>query len=294
LDARKLRSFVVLAEELHFSRAAVRLQISQSTLSARVRELERQLGARLFDRSTRRVELTDAGRRLLEEARTAVAMLDDAAQVARAPRGPSTRTRIGSSPAARDGVIEPILDRYEASSAGPPLSLREGASSALLRDLAESRIDVAITFCDAGPEAGHSERLVETRARVSLRAEDAPGPGPVRLAELAHVPIVLLRDPDSQGYNRLVQRACADAGLAPEIAWIPRGGSSEAFRRSGGYTFVVPWAEGFSDRGMVALEVVGPAPVLHLDLAWRDDDAPGVGELLHVARTIRRERAWMP
>src|SRR3954451_21355872 len=76
LDTRLLRAFVAVAEELSFTRAAARLFIAQQALSAQVAQLETRLGVKLFERTTRRVGLTDAGLRLLAHAREALAALD--------------------------------------------------------------------------------------------------------------------------------------------------------------------------------------------------------------------------
>ena len=78
MELRQLRYFVAVAEELHFGRAAERLHMSQSPLSRSIRELERDLGVVLFVRTTRRVELTEAGLVLLERGRRALAEVDGA------------------------------------------------------------------------------------------------------------------------------------------------------------------------------------------------------------------------
>ncbi|MEZ0293331.1 MAG: LysR family transcriptional regulator, partial [Solirubrobacteraceae bacterium] len=83
VELRQLRYFVAVAEELHFGRAAARLHMSQSPLSRAIRELERDLGAVLFVRTTRRVELTAAGTALLARARRAIAEVDLAVAEAR-------------------------------------------------------------------------------------------------------------------------------------------------------------------------------------------------------------------
>jgi DNA-binding transcriptional LysR family regulator len=83
IDPRLLRSFVVLAEELHFGRSAERLNIAQPGLSQQIRRLERQVGSRLFTRDSRAVELTDAGRAMLEPARAALRAVEQAERAAR-------------------------------------------------------------------------------------------------------------------------------------------------------------------------------------------------------------------
>src|SRR5947207_3026279 len=76
LDTRLLRAFVTVAEELNFTRAAQRLFIAQQALSGQIRQLERRLGVKLFERTTRSVGLTDAGEQLLPHARATLEALD--------------------------------------------------------------------------------------------------------------------------------------------------------------------------------------------------------------------------
>src|SRR6185295_19552581 len=110
LEPRLLRYFMAVAEELHFGRAAARLYISQPSLSNQIHKLERTLGTDLFVRTSRHVELTTAGRALLEEAPVALAALERAAERARlAGAGISGTVRLGYAPMAGFETLAAIL-----------------------------------------------------------------------------------------------------------------------------------------------------------------------------------------
>lgn len=113
VELRHLRYFVAVAEELHFGRAAARLHIAQPPLSQQIRRLESELGVRLFHRTHRQVELTDAGRALLREAQRTLVQADRAVQVAmRAGRGEVGRLVIGYMASAELSVFPKVLPAF--------------------------------------------------------------------------------------------------------------------------------------------------------------------------------------
>ena len=116
IDLRRLRYFVAVAELLHFGRAAARLHMSQPPLSRQIQQLEREIGAMLFRRSKRRVELTDAGAYLLDEARR---MLADAETLAvrtrRVESGETGRLTLGFISAVDYSILPGLLSAYRAA-----------------------------------------------------------------------------------------------------------------------------------------------------------------------------------
>src|SRR5262245_6712487 len=115
MELRHLRYFLAVAEELHFSRAAERLKMAQPPLSQQIRQLEDELGVRLFERSNRRVQLTDAGRLILEEAKRAIEQADRVAAMARnAAEGSAGFLRVGFSSSAPYTTLPEILRAFRA------------------------------------------------------------------------------------------------------------------------------------------------------------------------------------
>jgi DNA-binding transcriptional LysR family regulator len=172
LEVRQLRYFVAVAEELHFGRAAVRLGMAQPPLSRAIRDLERQLGVALLERTTRQVRLTAAGEVLVRDARIALEAVTAAARRARQAGSPSPRLRVALKADVDGGLLPQILDAYCADNAAvaPELVLgRFGEQPQALRD---GRADVALLLCPFDDRGLDSEPLLTEPLVAALSAAD--------------------------------------------------------------------------------------------------------------------------
>jgi DNA-binding transcriptional LysR family regulator len=173
VELRQLEYFVAVAEERHFTRAAQRLQVAQSGLSASIRTLERELGAAVFLRSTRSVELTPAGQALLVEARRALSATNAAKEAVAAVQGLLRGSlAIGSLQCLHAVHLPAVLARFAAAYPGLEIQLRQGGSNELTEQVRTGRLDLAFVSRPADcPES----LLVEPLADEPLVLACGPG-----------------------------------------------------------------------------------------------------------------------
>lgn len=151
MELRQLEHFLAVAEEQHFTRAAELLQISQSGLSASIRALETELGTTLFSRSTRRVELTQAGRAMLEESMRTVASASAARDAVLAVRGVLRGSLSVGTEQCLGGVHLPReLADFREQHPGVSIRLGHAGSTHLVEQVSTGRLDLALV-ADCGP-----------------------------------------------------------------------------------------------------------------------------------------------
>ncbi len=217
-DLRELRTFVAVAEERNFTRAAERLHLAQQAVSKSVGRLERELGVELLERTTREVRLTAAGAALLDSGREALAAADAAFARARdVGRGLTGTVRIGVSPAVGPGVLEEIAAVLRDGTPDLAISLlevRPGDVGRLLRDR-ELDLVVARTSRD-GPETD-SAALRPTPAVLAVPAgHPLAGAETVRLAQLDGARLLTWSPPGTPYTDLLIARlAAAGARVEP-------------------------------------------------------------------------------
>jgi DNA-binding transcriptional LysR family regulator len=232
MELRHLRYFVTLAEELHFGRAAARLGISQPPLSQQIKILEDLLRVRLFNRTNRRVELTQAGLLFLAEARATLERADRAISVAtRAQRGELGELRIGMFPSA------PLLARigdailtFRRSFPDVQLVLNEIESHQQTQGLLEGREQVAIIRSAAAPVLPPELRateLLQEPFRVIMRSDHPLAKRrKILIGELAQEPFVFYGDRMGRTLPHQVLVLCRSAGFEPRIGQLANGNAT--------------------------------------------------------------------
>jgi DNA-binding transcriptional LysR family regulator len=171
MELRQLRYFLVVAEELHFGRAANRLHITQPPLTVAIGRLERELGVKLFDRTTRRVTLTSAGEAFQRRIQGAVAELDNAAgDVASVAAGMSGRIRVGFVSSASYTTIPEALRTFREHRPRVELVLSPLTSAEQIEHLLDGDLDIGL-IRDPGEVPGLVMELVSTEDLVAVLPE---------------------------------------------------------------------------------------------------------------------------
>ncbi|MER6672702.1 LysR substrate-binding domain-containing protein [Streptomyces sp. NPDC000983] len=219
MEIRQVRYFLVLAEECHFGRAAARLHVAQPALSQQIKQLERETGSALFDRSTRRVELTDAGRRLVTHARAILAEVQRAeAHMEMLASGHAGRVSVGFVGTATYDVLPRVARTLRTEIPHVDAELRgELLAPELVTGLREGTFDLALLRSAAPVDADvevvplRSERLVA----VVPSGHRLAGRSRVPVAELAGEPFVVHPSQGRSSMHGRVLAACARAGFEP-------------------------------------------------------------------------------
>ena len=272
MELRQLRMFVAVAEEGGFSRAADRLHLVQSAVSAGIRSLERELGTALFDRDTRHVELSDAGRALLPEARgvlSAVALASDSvAQVGGGLRGSVTLGTMQAQGMRRVSTAR-LIGAFQHDHPGVRISARHvGGSTEMARQIVEDRLDLGILSLVDRERAG----LELTRlARESMVLACAPGhpladAEAVSLTELAGQRFVDM--PEGWGVRMATDRAFAAAGIARTVSFeLNDSASVIEFVREGLGVALLPGPMAAIAPEVRQIAIAGAAPSFDIYLA---------------------------
>jgi DNA-binding transcriptional LysR family regulator len=219
MELRHLRYFVAVAEELNFTRAAQRLGIRQPSLSAQIKQLERELGTQFFRRLTRGLELTDTGKSFLDEARR---ILDHVARakidIERRARGELGQLKIGfANGTSLNARVPRIVLEYFRKFPDVVLSPDQGTTAALVRRVRLGDIDLAFVRPPLIDEPALALESVDEEDVVAVLSRIHPlaGASSLPLAALSHDVFILPPRSNSPGFLNKIFAACMDAGFKP-------------------------------------------------------------------------------
>ncbi|MBF6174309.1 LysR family transcriptional regulator [Nocardia blacklockiae] len=301
MELRQLRYFVTVVEEANFTRAAARLHLAQPGLSSQIRQLERELGQQLLDRSGRTVTPTAAGAAVLPHARAALAATDRIRHTADEFTGLLRgHIRLGtvSGAATTEFDIAAVLADFHDDHPQVDITLTETNSDLMLDELDRGTLDIALvglTGADLDPRVG-VDIVLDTAVVAAVAAHEA-APPTFRIGDLRDRPLICLVP--GTGIRGVLERACAAAGFEPNVAFeaaAPPLLLKLAARGLG--TAVVPalTSEEAAAFGVRAIPIVEPELRGQLALAWRTDrlTTPAAKVLLgqlRLALTEHREHA---
>jgi DNA-binding transcriptional LysR family regulator len=221
MELRQLRYFVMVADDLNFTRAAARLHVAQPALSRQIKQLEDELGATLFHRNKRTVKLTSSGEAFLREAR---ALLDQAERAFAHVRGDSGRTlNVGYVWGLFHSTAPAALQRLRTASSGVTVNLFDMSASEQARGLIAGRLDfgfigTAFEAETAGLEMKHIGRC-EFNAVLPQNHKLARN-RLIRLPSLSQELFMLISEDQFPGASRIMEHACEGAGFQPRVLQV--------------------------------------------------------------------------
>jgi DNA-binding transcriptional LysR family regulator len=312
VELRQMHQFVAVAELRSFRRAAERLHMAQPPLSQAIRRLERELEARLFNRTSRTVELTEAGKTLLAQTRDVLARIDSAVTTTRqAAQGRIGRLRIGFTAPWAYAVVLRAVARFRRDHDRVALTLREGTSSDQVQLLLDGDLDLGFLRLPHGYAVnGLQTRPLrhDTFAIVLPPAHPLARSRRLALRQLQHHRFVMPPSPTDHGLEDLslrvqITRLCAESGFVPRPA--QEASRMETIVRlvaaGFGIALVPAWTRGLWDTPAVYVKLDSDSVLARLTLAavWSTASASStlagfIESLPDAARQTLRARKSFP
>ena len=276
MDLRQMRIFSVLAEELHFGRTAHRLHTVQPVISKAIKDMEAEVGTRLVERSSRKVELTRAGRAFLASAEAALQHADIAIRAARtSTENGIERLTLGLPIGAAQPAAGKIVARFQAANPVAEVSVIEIDEAGLGRALAGGGIDAAIAWDRSVPAGLHARQAFEVEMKVllpeshPLAAQDA-----IRTPQLDGLPVIMPARAKQPILTETYRAYCEAEGVAPSST-LEVSTTADLFAMVAGGAGVghAPMPDGLAYPG-IAILPQSPPFILKYDLVWaRETDA---------------------
>jgi len=301
-ELRQLRTFVAVADERHFTRAAKRLNVGQQAVSAQIRNLEARLGVRLFQRTTREVELTDAGRALLAQARPLLLSASRAwEEVVRAAAGEVGEVSISYAPTARDEILPRVLQSFHARY--PHLLVRTCEAWLGADAVRDGFADVALTRSPASADGQIEFALIRESILGVVRLADhrTSGEPGVDIEQLANTPLELPARRFSREFHDLIVSSLSSRGFAAPVREYEN--LSNRFLHDdkrardeiiSGEAFGVAFKNQYRrlPPGLVWEPIVPPL-IVPMNLCWQHNPTSAVQNFVAIALEVARDAGWL-
>jgi DNA-binding transcriptional LysR family regulator len=275
MDVKTLRYFVAVAQDLHYGRAAKRLNMSQPPLSRHIQKLEEELGCALLKRTKRRVELTPAGEMLLRKSVPIVESMTEAMSATkRAGRGEIGRLAVGFYIGATDTLLPAILRHYKAQAPNVELVLHDMLMAEVVSSLEARRIDVGFLRPPVANPAISVKTLVREPFVLAVPADSALArKRRIRLSDLAREPFVMPAANLSILHSQ-IRGACFAAGFEPIVVQEAKHTHTiiGLVRSGAGIALVPSSVQVRGGHGVEFRAITGPLPKAEVAIAWRTSD----------------------
>lgn len=291
MELRHLHYFIAVAEELHFTRAAERLHMAQPPLSQQIRDLETQLGIKLFERTKRHVELTPAGKVFLTEARLVLAQADRAVKAAqRAGRGEIGQLIIGFNSSATYSVLPKILQRFRDCCPEVELILHELTTSQQLELLRKHQIHVGLLYLPLDDAELKFISVLKEPLMVTI-----PDTHPLRdqpqisLHALKNTPFIMPPHHLGGGLYRQIIKLFQQTNFQPQVVQeaIVLQTAISLVAGGVGVTIVPASLQNLQRPGVIYKPLVEPTPEIEIAVAWRPhDSSPVLQNLINAVQEL--------
>ncbi|WP_338452793.1 LysR family transcriptional regulator [Niallia oryzisoli] len=276
MELRQIEYFIVVAEELHFGRAAKRLQMTQPPLSQQILQLERELGVKLFERSKRHVGLTNAGKVFLQEVRQILPQLEQAKAAAlRAQMGMLGRLVIGFVGSATFDILPIIVREFQEQFPNVDLVLREMATPMQIEAFHKKEIDIGFVRTPVvDPLISLMSVNQETCIAVVPKLHPLAKCTSISMGDLSTERFILVeREVWSSWYDDIITK-CRDAGFSPIIRQdVKEIQTAVGLVAAGLGISIVPRSTlNLHARDVAYVSIEGEAPHVEMSIAWRTDD----------------------
>ena len=285
MDMRHLRCFVAVAEELHFGRAAERLHLSQPPVSLAIKELEEELGVRLFERTSRRISITRAGEDALRDARAVLTAADTMRKRAQeTAQGLMGTLSLGFISLPAYSFLPTTLRSFTEDYQRVRVSLQEGTTDQILHDVENGSLDVGLVFRTPDLPTALNSKLVQVEPLVIALPESHPMAGSSRIA------LEKLSQERFLGFERhqgplmfdAIVATCMRHGFSPNLFPARQMHTIVSLVSGGIGVALVPGSvQALHREGVVYRSMKGEKTLVETVAVWRrSDDSPLVKALL--------------